>query len=404
MMLLCSCIFVLCITMLYGWEGQLLHQALQRNNVNKGWLNATEWNLPLQKGIMKGQLLKVIRHPISTNPWHTCYTVTCLGHKCPQNDNVTNIISFCYPAIIIAGMPKCGTSAMYDLLTRYTGTIVMAEKENCPYTRRRSHWEYFQSLPQMKEVSLGQVVIDACLDSPKNLLFREAVLRRPKSLYIIMVRNYADMLWSSYNFWCKVAYDGFACDNTRWVKVGMNRSAELFHAMVLKDRNGALREKDSPLHRGPPDMSRPCQNAGGYYSEYLDMFLFKSVPKNETLLLASEMLETNPLAVWRKVASKMKELTSVSLDEGGAMGISKTYTFALGSFTDRRYNAQSAKGGKQYIALKDYRPGVFNISGHKPMVKATRQMLDTCWHADCLKVAKLVEYDGYPCTNLVDIL
>jgi len=384
----------------WAWEGQLLHEALRKVAVQQGYLNATHWKLPLQKGVMKGQVLGVERHWNHSDRWHSCYTVTCRGNKCPKEDGVSNVVSFCYPGIIITGMPKCGTSAMYDLLTRYSGTIKSPEKENCPYTRRRSHWEFFQSLPRMKDVSPGKLVVDGCLDVAKNLLFRESILRRPKTLYIIMVRNYADMIWSSYNFWCKREYDHFGCDNTRWVTKNMTRSPQLFHDMVLKDLNGTLAPSDSPFHKGPPDMTRPCANAGGYYTEYLDLVVHRSVPRSQTLLLASEQLETQPHIVWAKVSRIMKFTTGLSIEEGGAMGIWSTYSFSLGSFLERRFNPQNAKGGSNSIARKDYAPGVFNISGGRPLMNETRKILDKCWHDDCLKIGKLVGYFGtYPCAS-----
>lgn len=387
---------LLCVRVL-AWEGQLLHQALQRVSKDPSLLDALEWNLPVQKGVMKGQVLHVFRHLNHSDPWHSCYRVTCKGNQCPEQDGVRNVVNFCYPAIIVTGFPKCGTSAMYELLLRYSGAIKMAEKENCPYTRRRGHWEYFQSLPRMKDVSPGKLVVDACIDAPKNLLFREVILRRPKTLYILMVRNYAEMLWSSYNFWCKRDYDGFSCDNTHWIKQGMTRSPELFHEMVIKDMNGTLMYNESPLHKGPPDMSHPCRYAGGYYSEFLALFMLKSVPANQTLVLASEELEAKPLSVWVKVSHRIKQITGLSIEEGGASGIWSTYAFFLGSYLERRYNPQNAKGGGNSRPIKDYTPGVFNISGCRPMFNETRRILHSCWTEDCHNMEEITRWNSYNC-------
>jgi len=379
-----------------GWEGQLLHQALTR--LNKTALEAHEWRLPVQKGVMKGQALLMVRHWDHKDPWHSCYTVTCTGNQCPPEDGVSNVYDFCYPAIIVTGMPKCGTSAMYELLSRYSGAVRMPNKENCPYTRRRGHWEYFQSLPRIKDVSPGKLVIDGCIDTPKNLVFREVILRRPRTLYIVMVRNYPEMLWSSYNFWCKREYDGFACDNTRWIKSGMLRSPELFHAMVLKDKNNTLRPNETPLHKGPPDMSRPCRFAGGYYTEYLKLLLQKSVPPSQTLVLASEQLEAQPRHVWARVSHRMKQLTNVSIEEGGATGIWSAYAFSLGDFMELRYNPQNAKG-QQSKKASEYNPGVFNISGFRPMLNETRDLLEDCWSDDCQRIREITGWKekGYTC-------
>jgi hypothetical protein len=125
-----------------------------------------------------------------------------------------------------------------------------------------------------------------------------------------MTRNYADMLWSAYNFWCKVQYDGFECDsNTKWVKPEYHkRSARAFHDIVLRDMNNSLGKDDSPLHA---DMSRPYANAGGYFSEYMQFSLWRDVggkfstratDQAHTLVVASEDLESDAMRVWRRVA------------------------------------------------------------------------------------------------------
>ena len=163
------------------------------------------WSLPLMKGIMKGQTLHLRKIENHQNKWHSCYEVHCENtwkNFCPDKNDPASTYSFCYPAVVVTGLPKCGTSAAYDLLSRYTGAITMYTKENCPYTHRRSHWEFFHTLPRVEDVQPGQLVIDGCLDYLNNMRLRR-LLHEPDALYIIMTRNYADLVWSSYNFWCK---------------------------------------------------------------------------------------------------------------------------------------------------------------------------------------------------------
>ena len=61
-----------------------------------------------------------------------------------------------------------------------------------------------------------------------------SMLRHPQTLYVLMTRDYAEMLWSSYNFWCRAKHDGFAsCDQSRWIDPAKHvRSPELFHEVA----------------------------------------------------------------------------------------------------------------------------------------------------------------------------
>ena len=73
---------------------------------------------------------------------------------------------------------------MYDLMGKYSGAIMMAEKENCPFARRRPHWQFFNSLPEMKLVTENKLVIDGCIDVAANIKMR-GFLHEPKTLYIV---------------------------------------------------------------------------------------------------------------------------------------------------------------------------------------------------------------------------
>ncbi len=270
----------------------------------------------------------------------------------------------------------------------------MDEKENCPYARRRTHWQFFNSLPRAHRVTKGKLVIDGCIDVQRNMLI-QGLLRQPKTIYLVMVRNYADMIWSSYNFWCRREYDGLDCDSTRWVRGHYRRSPQLFHEMVLKDVNGTLGKIDSPLH---PPLNRPCANAGGYYSEFLDLWLWKYIPRNATLVIASEELEAHPEEIWHRVA-RLVGITSPPSspsstadwqligegggEEGKGEGEGGGGNFSLGNFASMRFNAQDHKGTTMHTPIEHYRPGVFAISNFQPLLPETRALLDKCWGDDC---------------------
>lgn len=141
------------------------------------------WDLNSQKGIMRGQNLRLMKIQHPTNSLHTCYREECSGSHC-TSQGLQLVREFCYPAILITGLPKCGTSAMYDLLTKLPGVITMHEKENCPFTRRRAHHMYFHSLPEVSQVQANSIIIDGCIDVVNNMKMR-LLLREPDTYYLV---------------------------------------------------------------------------------------------------------------------------------------------------------------------------------------------------------------------------
>lgn len=124
---------------------------------------------------------------------------------------------------------------MYDLLARYSDTILMEEKENCPFARRRPHWQFFHSLPSYERVTENKLIVDGCIQLGLNLIMRND-LRKPNTLYIVMTRNYADMLWSSYNFWCRWDVDGPTCDSSKWAMVSCTSIRIIFASAFVTSR------------------------------------------------------------------------------------------------------------------------------------------------------------------------
>jgi hypothetical protein len=135
------------------------------------------WDLNTRKGIMKGQNIRMrklsVHGSLDSSAYSTCYEAVCSGRSCPSHEK-DRTIRFCYPSVIVTGLPKCGTSAMYDFLARFPGAILMHEKENCPYTRRRPHWVFFQSLPKYESITSKSLIIDGCIEVQRNLIMRLA--------------------------------------------------------------------------------------------------------------------------------------------------------------------------------------------------------------------------------------
>lgn len=184
-----------------------------------------------------------------------------------------------------------------------------------------------------------------------------------------MIRNYADMIWSSYNFWCHLNYDKEGCTFERYTNPKYHhRSPEAFHELIQGDANGT--DMTQPFYY---PMHRPCANAGGYYSEFIDFHFTRNRLGNYTIVIASEELDVRPNAVLVRVAN------AIQMDTRGLS--------TLPVRTDTRINAQAKKGANQAIPESQYIPGRYAISQYRPIFNATEALLARCWQDDCVKVA-----------------
>jgi hypothetical protein len=79
------------------------------------------WEISNVRGVVNQTL--VVRRVPHINTIHTCYEVECFGQDCIAEWEWTIPIvrRFCYPAIAVVGFQKCGTSALYNLLSKIPG-------------------------------------------------------------------------------------------------------------------------------------------------------------------------------------------------------------------------------------------------------------------------------------------
>jgi len=141
------------------------------------------WGVTEETEGVAGQRLWLRKLSNPRDSRHTFYEVTCQGSQCVGQRDGNVSIEVCYPAVVISGLPKCGTSAMYVLLSKFPGAITMAEKENCPFGGQ-SLWTFFQSLPRMSTVVEHSLIISGCLQVAKNMQIKE-ILHHPQTHFIV---------------------------------------------------------------------------------------------------------------------------------------------------------------------------------------------------------------------------
>jgi hypothetical protein len=284
--------------------------------------------------------------------------------------------SFCYPSIIITGVRKCSTSALYALFESFPMAITNKVKENCAFIAgSRSIIQYFESLPNY--IDAGKYIIDGCVDLKGNLVMRD-ILHNPRTYYIVMTRNYETWLWSAYNYWCKPSFED-NCDPSsgHWAIPGLHlRSSGYFHEIVLGSVNGTYVPN-------PFTHNNSCTRAADMYKGSVDMLLTKTTP-DQVSIFASEELERSPERIWRKIST------------GAGVPVEHP---ALAEFKNFRYNTQLQKerGASVKLEINKYKSGVYEISNFETVLPETKKMLDNCWHKDCIYTSNITGFKYSAC-------
>ena len=250
---------------------------------------------------------------------HSCYEYRLIQSSFGKS-RITDSNTFCYPSIIVTGVPKCSTSALYALFHSWPHSVFTESKENCLVRQYKSIISFFLSFP--RKTQPGEYLIDGCIDLEDNMRIRK-ILHNPSTFYILIVRNYADWVWSAYNYWCDVNVDKDCDIRNLWVLPGVHhRSVDRFHDMVV----GSMEQNLTIIANTPQYVRDPCEKAYNFFQGYVNT-LWRHVDKDATAIVSSEDLETDPEKVWIYLVKRIGLVTS--LHPG------------IAHFTKVRYNTQN---------------------------------------------------------------
>lgn len=289
--------------------------------------------------------------PIATTQVHdNCYEFVDHGER----------RTVCLPHIIIGGFPKCGTSALFALVSSHPDAVGTHGKEHCMFFNETA--AFLEGLPSMEALG-GKRLVSGCIALEHNEAMFELLQPRMPVQVILTVRDYADMAWASFNFWCVKWLDrNCSSSNGWWTLPEHYRSPELFHELMVMQKEGAINALRTGNVFNDP---LPYTNVIVQYE--------RLVGPDRVLILDSDELQHNPRSAWRKIAK--------------FTGLSNNHPH-LHHFETVLYNTHSARGQRSHSKSRAHRHGVYPISGHRPMLASTRALLDTAWMQDCVTLNK----------------
>ena len=231
---------------------------------------------------------------------------------------------------------------------------------------------------------------------------------------------------------CKAGYDQGCNSNTRQLDPAHpTLSPEHFHALVAADAHATTttstttaitststsggtsgtsggKQPRRPVDPPPTPLYNvaPCAEAQTFFSHALSEALWATVPRNATLVLASEELAADSFSVWQKAAAALDRVFARAWPRFGDLGMVDVAA-RVGNISHVRINANtghinvtataSASGGKEQVERRGVpasatTPGLYPASHHRPLLPATRALLGTCWRRDCLLISQATGY------------
>ena len=308
-------------------------------------------------------------------------------YELKKNEEITR---FCYPSIHIAGIAKCGTSAVYAFLANRSEYIKPAhhlEKEYCPYA---SYYEYFKGMKNTFK-SLDESIeeqkllyVNGCIHP--HMLYVLHKLLVPNAVYIVSVRHFAERTWASYNFWCNELMDA-PCKAGDWTNNKMYRSpAELDQILRAanfpnraKSRNGNFQMTCTDMHNYYLNILHPLQMVGHVPPLIVSIDALSSPQHVHQQMHRMEAYLNSNLGI----ALQLNETGMAHVNAGNKRGMHSVQT------TD------SSGGGGGSSLLR----GTYKMSKFQPMLESTTAYINSCWK-ECKEISVLSDY-AYNCSSVI---
>lgn len=271
-------------------------------------------------------------------------------------DDDESLIEFCYPSINVAGIPKCGTSSMFNFLSKQSGfdEAVKNHKEYCPTKLWGSTYDYFSRFPSRLQLQGKYHHVNGCINPQLNVFVHN--LLNPVAIYIIVVRELSSQIWADYNFWCIKDFDG-DCKPGQHVDNTMYRDPIMFDQLLKSVQNGG--RSLLPF--------QPCQGYETYYENILKPITSQNIP-----LLLIPMEGFNDSHHIRRIETFINKnfKSSIILDPKKMQQLNK--------------NAQD-----------DNTPNTYAISSYRPILNSSRDFIQKCWK-ECEYISTLSQHK-YDC-------
>ena len=257
-----------------------------------------------------------------------------------------------HPDISIVGVPKCGTSHMYTILRTHRATMALA-KEWCPANVTfQALSSYARKVDKRLRAAQGLRSVAACIDTEKSYRFYMHAKQRSPGIspkFIYMIRDPAELLWASYNFW---SMPGDTKEDTlfRWTRREHSyRSPQHFHELLLSE--GRI--------LGGMNLTQEFFRQR-YSLPYLDA-LISEAGRDNVMIVEASRLEAAEVDNLLKDLAKFTRLSLVGFNKKSARSTTNS-GFKLGS-----------RG--VWAVTNERKAGVYEISGYKPMLEASRELI-----------------------------
>ena len=287
--------------------------------------------------------------------------------SCYEMRKGKELISFCYPSIHVAGISKCGTSAMYNFLGNHDRIKLAypSKKEYCPFSK--TYYYYFKGFPSTPSIN-STIYINGCINTTVVAELHDFL--KPEAIYIMMVRSFPERLWATYNFWCHPEID-LECDASRWAKPNMYRSSELFHEILLSSEY-----KLSQLNT----INWSCDWINNYYN--IEIHTLYNVTKELPYIIASESLNSvNSRYYIKNLEFYINEKLNITIN------LSKKHLLYVNTGNNRGSN----------VVSNELTHGIYKISNYKPILNKTVHYIQKCWK-NCKYISNLANYQ-YDCVD-----
>mmetsp|Transcript_4988 Transcript_4988/g.7619 ORF Transcript_4988/g.7619 Transcript_4988/m.7619 type:complete len:345 (-) Transcript_4988:15-1049(-) len=297
--------------------------------------------------------------PVSHQPWDKSY---CFSYQSYSGDPVRN---FCFPSVIVSGFPKCGSSFLFNVLSQHCMFAKTKRKELCLGGVKSETWQNMISYLPNIEQAKNKYVLSGCMHLGANTAaMKELCIRGTKLVYV--VRDVADMLWASYNFWCIDSVD-IDCFPGKHASPVDKRSPEHFHSMIINN---------TPMGGGVP-----LTQEGLCYRKELLLASQVFGASNILVIRSEDMLSLNSkkVALTRILRFFNVENNTCSMewlhDHGSTM-----YRVNSGKLIQSR--------GEKTQTYDTSASGLYEISDFRPMFSETRALIYDRWADECRWLAR----------------